>query len=108
MVTKRECLAVVWAVNKFRTYLDSLPVKVIIDHAALTRLTIGKNLSSRMIKGVLKSAEFHIEWEHRPRTQNTVAELLSRNPVEGTVGEQVTCATIRDLVLSSQEQLIEE
>ncbi|GFW56257.1 retrovirus-related Pol polyprotein from transposon 17.6 [Trichonephila clavipes] len=49
-VTETECLAVVWALNKFRTYLGSLPVKVITDHAALTRLTHGKNLSSRIIR----------------------------------------------------------
>ncbi|GFW16752.1 retrovirus-related Pol polyprotein from transposon gypsy [Trichonephila clavipes] len=44
MVTEREYLAVVWGLNKFRTYLGSLPIKVITDHAALTRLTHGKNL----------------------------------------------------------------
>ncbi|GFT92194.1 retrovirus-related Pol polyprotein from transposon 17.6 [Trichonephila clavipes] len=42
IVTERVCLAVVWALNKFRTYLGSLPVQVISDHAALTRLTNGK------------------------------------------------------------------
>ncbi|GFX11729.1 retrovirus-related Pol polyprotein from transposon 17.6 [Trichonephila clavipes] len=66
MVTERECLAVVWALNKFKTYLGSLPIKVITDHAALTRLTHGKNLSNRMIRRALKLAEFNIEWEHRP------------------------------------------
>ncbi|GFV23328.1 retrovirus-related Pol polyprotein from transposon 297 [Trichonephila clavipes] len=93
-VTERECLAVVWALNKFRTYL--------------TRLTNGKNLSSRMIRWVLKLAEFNIEWEHRSRTQNAVADVLSRNPVESIIGEKVNCAIIKDLVLSSREQLIEE
>ncbi|GFY09769.1 hypothetical protein TNCV_3697311 [Trichonephila clavipes] len=41
-------------------------------------------------------------------TKNAVEDASTRNPVEGTVGEQVTCAIMRDLVLSSREQSIEE
>ncbi|GFU96524.1 retrovirus-related Pol polyprotein from transposon 297 [Trichonephila clavipes] len=107
-VTERECLAVVWALNKFRTYLGSLSIKVVTDHAALTHLTTGKNLSNRMIRWASKLAEFTIEWEHRPGTQNTIADVLSRNPIESIIGEKVKCAIIRDLVLSSRDQLIEE
>ncbi|GFX89176.1 retrovirus-related Pol polyprotein from transposon gypsy [Trichonephila clavipes] len=107
-VTERECLAVVCALNKCRTYLGSLPIKVITDHAALTHLTTGKNLSNRMIRWALKLAEFNIEWEHWPGTQNTIADILSRNPIESIIGEKVNCAIIRDLVLSSRDQLIEE
>ncbi|GFV75247.1 retrovirus-related Pol polyprotein from transposon opus [Trichonephila clavipes] len=88
-VTERECLAVVWALNKFRTYLRSLPMKVITDHAALTHLTTGKNLSNRMIRWALKLTEFNVEWEHRPGTQNTIADVLSRNPIEIIIGEKV-------------------
>ncbi|GFW16255.1 retrovirus-related Pol polyprotein from transposon 297 [Trichonephila clavipes] len=80
-VTERECLGVVWALNKFRTYLGSLPIKIITDHASLTRLKHGKNLSNRMIRLALKLAEFNIEWEHRSETQNAVANVLSRNPI---------------------------
>ncbi|GFX25608.1 retrovirus-related Pol polyprotein from transposon gypsy [Trichonephila clavipes] len=107
-VTERECLAVVWALNKFRTYLGSLPIKVITDHAALKHLTYGKNLSNRMNRWALKLADFNIEWEHRSETQNAVADVLSRNPVESIIGEKVNCAIIRDLVLLSRDQLIEE
>ncbi|GFW63172.1 retrovirus-related Pol polyprotein from transposon 297 [Trichonephila clavipes] len=107
-VTERECLAVVWALNKFRTYLGSLPIKVITDHVALTLLTNGKNLSKRMIRWALKLAEFNKEWEHRSSTQNTVADVLSRNPIESIIVEKIHCAIIRDLVLSSRDQLIEE
>ncbi|GFY09775.1 uncharacterized protein TNCV_3697371 [Trichonephila clavipes] len=41
-------------------------------------------------------------------TKNAVEDASTRNPVKGTVGEQVTCAIMRDLVLSSREQSIEE
>ncbi|GFU64573.1 retrovirus-related Pol polyprotein from transposon 17.6 [Trichonephila clavipes] len=85
-VTEREFLAVIWALNKFKTYFGPLPVKVITDHAALTKLTNGKNLSSRMIRWALKLSEFNIEWEHRPGVQNVVADLLSRNPVDNEDG----------------------
>ncbi|GFU49100.1 retrovirus-related Pol polyprotein from transposon opus [Trichonephila clavipes] len=105
---ERECLAVVWALNKFRTYLGSLPIKVITDHAALTRLTHGKNLSNRMIRWALGLAEFNIEWEHRHETQNAVTDVWSRNPIESIIGEKVHCKIIRDLVLSTEDQLIEE
>ncbi|GFX88031.1 hypothetical protein TNCV_158491 [Trichonephila clavipes] len=55
----------------------------------------------------MELAEFNIESEHRSGTQNAVADVLSRNPVEN-IGEKVNCAIIRDLVLSSRDQLIEE
>ncbi|GFU18973.1 retrovirus-related Pol polyprotein from transposon 297 [Trichonephila clavipes] len=87
---------------------DPLPVKVITDHVALTRLRHGKNLSSRMIRWILKLAEFNVDWEHHPGTQKAVADVLSRNPVERIIEEKVNCAIIRDLVLSLREQLIEE
>ncbi|GFX64956.1 hypothetical protein TNCV_450941 [Trichonephila clavipes] len=61
-----------------------------------------------MIRWALKLAEFNIEWEHRPGTQNTIADVLSRSPIESIIGEKVNCTIIRDLVLSSRDQLIEE
>ncbi|GFS61826.1 uncharacterized protein TNCV_4345351 [Trichonephila clavipes] len=46
--------------------------------------------------------------EHSAITQNAVAHVLSRNPIESIIGEKVYCAIIMDLVLSSRDQLIEE
>ncbi|GFW38533.1 hypothetical protein TNCV_3061281, partial [Trichonephila clavipes] len=37
-VTERECLAVIWALNKFKTYFDPACEKVITDHAALNKV----------------------------------------------------------------------
>ncbi|GFX40094.1 retrovirus-related Pol polyprotein from transposon opus [Trichonephila clavipes] len=103
-VTERECLAVILAFNKFKTYFGSLPVKVITDHVTLTKLTNGKNLSSRMIRWALKLSEFNIEWEHRTSVQNVVANVLSRNPVGNLDGSQISCAAFLVLALNSREQ----
>ncbi|GFY08388.1 retrovirus-related Pol polyprotein from transposon 297 [Trichonephila clavipes] len=107
-VTERECLAVIWALNKFKTYFGSLPEKVIPDHAALRKLTNGKNLSCRMIRWALKLSEFNIEWEHRPGVRNVVANVLSRNPIGNMDGSQISCSALRALALNSREQLIQE
>ncbi|GFW77565.1 retrovirus-related Pol polyprotein from transposon opus [Trichonephila clavipes] len=96
-ITERESLEVIWALNKLKTYFGSLPVKVITDHAALTKLTKGKSLSSRMIRWALKLSEFNIEWEHRPGVQNVVTDVLSRNPVGNMEGSQISCAALRAL-----------
>ncbi|GFS98823.1 hypothetical protein TNCV_3528151 [Trichonephila clavipes] len=61
-----------------------------------------------MIRWALKLTEFNVAWEHRPGIQNGVVDVFSRNPIESIVGENIACAVIRDLVLSSREQLILE
>ncbi|GFV60852.1 uncharacterized protein TNCV_924661 [Trichonephila clavipes] len=61
-----------------------------------------------MIRRVQKVAELDIDWELRPRDQNAVTDVLSRNTAESIIWEKVNCAVIRDLVLLSREQLIEE
>ncbi|GFW28214.1 hypothetical protein TNCV_4499441 [Trichonephila clavipes] len=45
----------------------------------------------------IKISRFNIEWEHRPGTQNTIANILSRNPIESIIGEKVNCAIIREI-----------
>ncbi|GFV26777.1 retrovirus-related Pol polyprotein from transposon 297 [Trichonephila clavipes] len=95
-VRERECLEVIWVLNKFRTNFGVLPVKVITDHAALTKLTYGKNESSRMIRWALfKLSECNTEWEHQTGAQNVVADILSRNPVNNVEGSQISCAALR-------------
>ncbi|GFV05668.1 hypothetical protein TNCV_890771 [Trichonephila clavipes] len=54
---------------------------------------------TKMISRALKLSEFNIEWEHRPGSQNVVAGVLSRNPVDNVEGSQISCAALRALAL---------
>ncbi|GFW45044.1 retrovirus-related Pol polyprotein from transposon 17.6 [Trichonephila clavipes] len=106
--TERECLVVIWALNKFKTYFAPLPVKVITDHAALKKLTNGKNLSSRMIRWALKLSEFNIEWEHRPGVQKRGRRSFIEKSSRQCRGSQISCAALRALAINSREQFIKE
>ncbi|GFT62657.1 retrovirus-related Pol polyprotein from transposon 297 [Trichonephila clavipes] len=61
-----------------------------------------------MIRWALILSEFNIEWEHRPGTQNVVANVLCRNSVDNVEGLQISCAALRALAMNSREQLIQE
>lgn len=68
-VTERECLVVVWMLEKFRSYFSEKSITLITDHSAHVHLTTGKHLSSRTIRWDLKIVEFNVKIEHRAEIQ---------------------------------------
>ncbi|XP_075099856.1 uncharacterized protein LOC142176368 [Nicotiana tabacum] len=77
-VTEKEMLAVVFAFDKFRSYLIGSKVNVYTDHAALKYLIKKKESKSRLIRWVLLLQEFDLEICDRKGTENQVADHLSR------------------------------
>lgn len=83
--TEKECLAVIFAIEKFRGYIESTKFKVYTDHSALTWLFRQTNLPDRLGRWVLKFAQYDFEVIHRKGTMNVVPDALSRAfPTEAT------------------------
>ena len=77
-VTEQELLAVVFAFEKFRSYLLGTRVIVHTDHSALRYLMAKKDVKPRLIRWVLLMQEFDFEVLDRKGTENQVADHLSR------------------------------
>ncbi|KAG9453484.1 hypothetical protein H6P81_006388 [Aristolochia fimbriata] len=85
--TEKELMAVVFAFEKFRSYLIGSKVIVWIDHAALRYLFAKKDSKPRLIRWILLLQEFDIEIKDKKGAENVVADHLSWLEAENKEGE---------------------
>ncbi|CAM8908302.1 unnamed protein product [Rhodiola kirilowii] len=85
--TEKELLAVVFALEKFRSYLLCTKVVVYSDHAAIRYLMTKKEAKPRLIRWILLLQEFDVEIRDKKGIENTVADHLSRLVREEDAGQ---------------------
>uniref|UniRef100_A0ABD2WL33 RNA-directed DNA polymerase n=2 Tax=Trichogramma kaykai TaxID=54128 RepID=A0ABD2WL33_9HYME len=77
-VTERECLGVIWAVRKFRQYIEGYEFTVVTDHASLRWLCNLRNPTGRLARWALELQGHLYKVEHRKGSLNHVLDALSR------------------------------
>ena len=79
--TKLDCLAIVWAVAKFRPYLMAMPFEVYTDHYALQWLQTMRTEYALLHRWSAALEEYDFTVCHRPGKALTHVDGLSRLPV---------------------------
>ncbi|GKC54434.1 reverse transcriptase domain-containing protein [Tanacetum coccineum] len=77
-VTKKELLAVVFAFNKFRSYLVLSKTVIFTDHPALKYLFAKQDAKPRLIRWILLLPEFDIKIKNKKGAENVATDHLSR------------------------------
>ena len=77
--TERECLAVLWSVEKLRPYLEGVPFTVYTDHYSLLWLLRLKEPKGRIARWAIRLQQFEFEVKHRKGSENIVPDMLSRS-----------------------------
>ncbi|KAL6341714.1 hypothetical protein AAG906_032836 [Vitis piasezkii] len=76
--TEKELLAVVFALDKFRTYLVRSFIVVFTDHSALKYLLTKQDVKARLIRWIFLLQEFNLQIKDKKGVENVVVDHLSR------------------------------
>lgn len=80
--TERECLAVLWAVEHLRCYLEGYRFYVITDHHSLVWLNNLKEPTGRLARWAVRMQQFDFQIIHRKGKDHIVPDMLSRSVPE--------------------------
>ena len=79
---EKECLAVVWAIDKFKVYLMGKKFKVQTDHQSLSYMNRTKYTNSRVMRWAMALQPYDYDIEYIKGNENVGADFMSRHMEE--------------------------
>jgi hypothetical protein len=86
-INEQECLAVVFAIKKYRPYLEDKPFLLRTDNKCLLWLNGAKDSNAKLTRWSLLLQEFNFRIEHCPGKNNELPDVLSRQPEDVEIPE---------------------
>ncbi|BES89445.1 multicellular organismal development [Nesidiocoris tenuis] len=109
-VTEKECLAVIYGIEKNRQYLEGSEFTVITDHSCLKWLLELKSPTGRLARWTLRLQPYNFHVQYRKGNLNSVADALSRLPPSTNIAAvtDVADANSQDTKRSSGKEIDDE
>ena len=99
---EKECLASVWACEKFAHFLVGLPeFSLLTDHKPLVPILMTKDIDQvplRCQRLIIRMMRFNPKAEHVPGKSLVIADYLSRHPVSHCIEERKQCEEVKAYV----------
>lgn len=103
-ITEKECLAVIFGIQKFRHFLEFEHFTVITDHQALTSLMSHRGPNPRLTRWAMALSGYDFDIAYRRGVHHANVDCLSRYPISPPPAEEPYEVPMYQLTLHYDEE----
>ena len=102
--THKECLAVLWSLERWRQFTEGVHVTVVTDHQALVPILSKPSSSGRLARWAIRIQDFNVTVKYRPGRENQAPDALSRAVQELSEADRIASVCLHSGTLVAQNE----